>query len=293
VLRYRLLFGPVLIAGIILITWLDQFLEERTGVPATVFVPCGLAIGVLASTELSEILKKCGIGVSRRAIGTAVVAGFLASGLTPLEGADVLGFGGIGIVCTVGAVVLLGSLVFYSRKRTTDGVAAAAGATLLAFVYLGLMAGFLIVLRREHTAWLVLGIIMVTKSYDIGAYFTGRAFGKRKLIQWLSPGKTWEGLIGGLVLSSVVGAAAVWAVNAAGASVVSGFELRVWQGAAIGFTFGLVGQCGDLFASLLKRDAGIKDSSRRLPGFGGVLDVIDSPIVVAPVAWWVFEGLSL
>lgn len=288
-LRQRLLLGPVLIVGVILITWLDEVLALRTGIPALVFLPCGLAIGILASTELTAILKGCRIGVSRRAIATAVILGFLACSLTP---ADLMGFSGIGIICTVGAIVLLGSLVFYSRKRTTAGVAAAAGATLLAFVYLGLMGGFLIVLRREHTAWLVLGILMVTKSFDIGAYFTGRMIGRRKLIPWLSPGKTWEGLIGGLVVSSAVGALGVWVMLAADLSIVSGITLRVWQGAMMGFAFGLVGQAGDLFASLLKRDAGIKDSSRRLPGFGGVLDVIDSPIVVAPVAWWVFEALA-
>jgi phosphatidate cytidylyltransferase len=204
-----------------------------------------------------------------------------------------MGFSGIGIVCTVSAVVLLGSLVFYSRDRQTEGVAAASGATLLAFVYLGLMGGFLIVLRREHSAWLVLGIVLVTKSFDIGAYFTGRFFGRRKLIQWLSPGKTWEGLLGGLVVASLVGALGAWFVGLGGVHVVSdAVRLRVWQGAAMGLVFGLVGQAGDLFASLLKRDAGIKDAGRRLPGFGGVLDVIDSPIVVAPVAWWVFAALA-
>jgi phosphatidate cytidylyltransferase len=116
--------------------------------------------------------------------------------------------------------------------------------------------------------------------------------GKRKLIPWLSPGKTWEGLIGGLVVSSAVGAAGVWAASEAGVALGPRLDLAEWQGAAIGFVFGLVGQCGDLFASLLKRDAGIKDASSRLPGFGGILDVIDSPIVVAPVAWWVFAALT-
>ncbi len=288
-LVYRLLLGPVLIAVIVLVTWADEALQARFDVPAILLLPAILLVGLLASTELGEILKRCETGVSKRAVAVAVGAGFLASSLTPGEA---LGFSGIGIVCTVGAVVLLGSLVFYSRDRRTEGVAAATGATLLAFVYLGLMGGFLIILRREHSAWLVLGILLVTKSFDIGAYFTGRLIGRRKLIPWLSPGKTWEGLIGGLVVSSVVGAAGVWVMGVVDVAVVRGFELRIWQGAIIGFVFGLVGQCGDLFASLLKRDAGIKDSSRRLPGFGGVLDVIDSPIVVAPVAWLVFAALA-
>lgn len=288
-----MVLGPILIVVIIALSWLDEVIGDRTGVPAVLMLPALLIVGILASTELSRIFQRCGIGVARRAVGTAVAAGFLASSLTPAEPARAMGFSGIGVVCTVSAVVLLGSLVFYSRDRQTEGVAAATGATLLAFVYLGLMGGFLIVLRREHSAWLVLGILLVTKSFDIGAFFTGRFFGRRKLIQWLSPGKTWEGLIGGLVVSSVVGAIGAWFVGLGGVHVVSdAVRLRVWEGAAMGFGFGLVGQAGDLFASLLKRDAGIKDAGQRLPGFGGVLDVIDSPIVVAPVAWWVFAALA-
>ena len=288
-----MVLGPILIAVIVALCWLDEMIDARTGVPAVLLLPVLLGVGILASTELSEIFRRCEIGVSRRAVGTAVGLGFLASSLTPADPARAMGFSGIGIVCTVSAVVLLGSLVFYSRDRQTEGVAAAAGATLLAFVYLGLMGGFLIVLRREHSAWLVLGILLVTKSFDIGAYFIGRLFGRRKLIQWLSPGKTWEGLFGGLVVSSAVGALGAWFVGVGNVHVVSdAVRLQIWEGAAMGFAFGLVGQAGDLFASLLKRDAGIKDAGRRLPGFGGVLDVIDSPIVVAPVAWWVFAALA-
>ena len=141
-----MLLGPVLIAAVVLLTWLDEVIEERTGVPAALLLPALLGVGVLASTELSAILRRCGIGVEPAAVGAGVAVGFLASSMTP---AHVLGLSGIGIVCTAGAVVLLGSLVYYSRSKQTQGVAAAAGATLLAFVYLGLMGGFLIVLRRE------------------------------------------------------------------------------------------------------------------------------------------------
>ena len=95
-------------------------------------------------------------------------------------------------------------------------------------------------------------ILLVVKATDIGGFFGGRALGKHKLIFWLSPGKTWEGLIFGGVL-------------------------------------GGIGQAGDLLESLMKRDAEVKDSGALVPGFGGILDIIDSPLLAAPFAYLMFS----
>jgi len=177
---------------------------------------------------------------------------------------------------------LLLSLLFYSRHRTVEGVVAAAGGTLLSFVYLGLMFGFVLAIRREHSVWLLFWVILTTKASDIGAFATGKAIGKHKLILWLSPGKTWEGLYGGIALSAAVGAAGIAGLNQWQSEPVP----PAWTGAIAGVLFGLTGVVGDLIASLFKRDAGLKDSSQVLPGFGGVLDVLDSALLVAPVAYW-------
>ncbi|WP_299377669.1 phosphatidate cytidylyltransferase, partial [uncultured Kiloniella sp.] len=99
---------------------------------------------------------------------------------------------------------------------------------------------------------------------DTGAYFAGRAFGRRKLAPAVSPGKTWEGLVGGVVFSSL----ASLLLLAPLADLAPGYALLV------GAILGVVGQVGDLAESLLKRDAGVKDSGSILPGFGGVLDLI-------------------
>ncbi len=159
----------------------------------------------------------------------------------------------------------------------------ACSATLFAFVYFGTLPGFYLALRHQHSVWVVAAAILVTKACDIGAYFTGRAVGRHKLIPWLSPGKTWEGLVGGMVLSA--GVALVLAAvsnqwDLVGRWVTVGGERLfhpttyplLWTAGA-GLVLGAVGQLGDLAASLLKRDAGIKDSGRALPGFGGLLDV--------------------
>jgi phosphatidate cytidylyltransferase len=146
------------------------------------------------------------------------------------------------------------------------------------------MTGFFLAIRRTHSAWWIVGIILVTKACDSGAYFTGRAIGRHKLIPWLSPGKTWEGLAGGIALATIAGlvmaAASRWLPTAED-------HVPLWLGALCGVVFALVGQFGDLAVSLLKRGAGMKDSSSLLPGLGGVLDVLDSPLMVAPVAYWI------
>ena len=130
--------------------------------------------------------------------------------------------------------------------------------------------------------WLVLWMVLVTKSGDTGAFATGRLIGRHKLIFWLSPGKTWEGLVGGVIAAAAVGAAGLGAIR----GIVDEPVPPLWTGAIAGVLFGLTAVLGDLIASLFKRDAGIKDASSVLPGFGGVLDVLDSPLLVAPVAFW-------
>ena len=277
--------GFILVVGLIGAAWLDEWLSRATGIPGIIVMPALLAVGLGAGRELISIFSLLGVNLSAWVTSTAIGIGFLASGLTPI---DVQGISGISIVCTAGAVVLIGALVYYSRGKNPHGVAIRAGGTLVAFVYIGLMGGFLLALRKEHSAWLMLGILLVTKSSDIGAYFVGRFFGRRKLIEWLSPKKTWEGFVGGVVASTAVGALAVWLANDHIPLVTPEFILSPWQGALAGLIFGVVGQGGDLVASLLKRDAGLKDASNVLPGFGGILDVIDSPLAVAPVAYWLF-----
>jgi phosphatidate cytidylyltransferase len=192
------------------------------------------------------------------------------------------------VTATGAAVVLMGSMVWHSRARSSKGVLGAGGAALLSFVYLGLMFGFVLVLRREHSAWVVLGVLVLTKSCDIGAYFTGKTLGRHKLILWLSPGKTWEGLAGGIVAASLLGVLFAWLVTRWGVSP-GDVPMAWWHGALLGAFLAITGQTGDLVASLLKRDAGVKDSSSLVPGFGGVLDIVDSLLPAAPVAYWLLH----
>jgi phosphatidate cytidylyltransferase len=298
VLKHRLIFGAVLIALLLLVFYLDDtldtvrisgFLQELRGgrehLPRGLLLFCvSLIIGPFAAWELSRILRANGIRATVPITCLASVVGLCLSYCVPQ---DTHGPVAIAITSTGLVAVFVGSLAYYSRRRTVEGVCAAAGGAMFAMVYLGLMFGFLLALRRYHSAWVLLGILAVTKSCDIGAYFTGRALGRTPLIPWISPKKTVEGFAGGIVLAALLGLALA-AVSQRLADITS---VPLWLGAACGVIFAVVGQVGDLIASLFKRDAGVKDSSTVLPGFGGVLDVIDSPLLVGPVAYWIFTSL--
>ena len=131
----------------------------------------------------------------------------------------------------------------------------------------------LVLINRQHEglAWTFWAMALVW-GCDIGAFFAGRTFGGPKLAPRLSPNKTWSGLIGGVLLASVVGALMHWRF---------GLPLRMTL-ATPGLA--VVAQGGDLFESWLKRRAGVKDSGTILPGHGGVLDRLDGLVPVAPLA---------
>lgn len=177
---------------------------------------------------------------------------------------------------------IFGMFLYQARRFGTENVIANCGAGLLAILYLGFLSGFVLAVRVEFGMWHTLMFIFTVKSSDTGAYAMGRLFGKHKFSPRISPGKTWEGMAGAVLLAAVVAVAF---------SVFCG--IMSWPAAiAFGAIFAFLGQLGDLAESMLKRDAQQKDSSGTVPGFGGVLDVIDSPLVTAPVAYLFFMLIS-
>ncbi|MCI0362637.1 MAG: phosphatidate cytidylyltransferase [Phycisphaerales bacterium] len=296
-MKYRLITGPLLLALLLGVILLDNWLETAPlsnwpwlqrlfhGKP---YLPRGIVLYLFATfvvmpfaaRELSAIFRLQGIATRRTLTTVAAMLGVTLSYVIP-AGTDAVT--AIALMSTGMILVFVGALLTFSQNRNVEGVVAAAGAVMFAMVYLGLTMGLYLALRRSHSAWWIVGIVVTTKACDTGAYFTGKAIGRHKLIPWLSPGKTWEGLVGGVLAAIAAGLVLAWLSQAllAGRDQVP-FE-TAWWWAAI---FALVGQFGDLMKSLLKRGAGIKDSSSLLPGLGGVLDVLDSPLMVAPVAYW-------
>ena len=165
----------------------------------------------------------------------------------------------------------------FTRQNTFEALSGLA-TTIFGLAYIGGLFSYLFYLRAfkgEHGAWLVTYLILVTKMGDAGAYFVGRMLGRHTLIARISPRKTVEGFVGGVLTSAVTALlAAPMVTRLAGAPVLTLF---------VGLLLGLLGQFGDLAESLIKRDCQVKDSGVLWPGLGGVLDVIDSLLFTAPV----------
>ncbi len=127
----------------------------------------------------------------------------------------------------------------------------------------------------EQGGWILLYLMTLVWIADIGAYFSGRRFGKNKLAPGISPGKTWEGVVGG-VIANVIWMLVVF-------SLTDLLDMSLFWFVGIGLAASAISVVGDLFESILKREAGVKDSGKILPGHGGVLDRFDSIIAAAPV----------
>ena len=144
-------------------------------------------------------------------------------------------------------------------------------------VFVGAWLGLVLLQASEGGYWLIIWAFALAWSVDTGAYFAGRSLGRIKLAQRVSPGKTWEGVAGGISAGLAVGVGLAWAFDLG--------SLAEWTFMALALS--VVAVFGDLFESVVKRASGAKDSGTLLPGHGGVLDRIDSTIAVVPIfALW-------
>jgi phosphatidate cytidylyltransferase len=165
-----------------------------------------------------------------------------------------------------------------------DKMIASVGATLLGVLYVVLLGGHLVALRtstdpylQPHAADLLSFFFLVIMGSDTGAYYTGRAFGRHKLAPNISPGKTWEGAVGGMLASLLMAAIAhFWFFP----------ELSLKAALPLAAVMNVLGVVGDLTESALKRGAGAKDAAQILPGHGGLLDRLDSLLFNAPVIYY-------
>jgi len=166
-------------------------------------------------------------------------------------------------------VAAIATAMFYEWTRIARGWGAAWYASGFVYALVPALALLWIRERDAHGLYLLLWAFIVTWSTDIGAYFAGRRFGRRKLAPAISPGKTVEGLYGGVAAATLMGGAWVIATHL-------GFALL-----ALAPVLAVAAQGGDLFESSMKRRAGVKDSGSWLPGHGGVLDRLDGLVPVA------------
>lgn len=301
-------YAPVYLGG------LGKLLDRGSVIP----LACAL-VAWLASRELVALLRMTGVNPHARFAALACVVLVLAPWLSA---AGWVGVGptareGVQLQLALVAAALLGSgMVQFKRTDLPNGLRDVAG-TWMVILYCGLLTSFLTLLRCDvnvpgrEGVWTLLVILLVCKISDIGAYFTGSFIGRHRLIPHVSPGKTIEGFFGGVLASALLSLLFMKLHSISTATenpltdnrLTEGYRLLLndmtmvyrnltWTQAVIfGAVMSIAGQAGDLLESVFKRAAGAKDSARILPGFGGILDMIDSPVAAAPVAWFLLTYL--
>ena len=256
-----LVLGGVFLVSLIIFKWMFMVLA-------------GALIG-LTVFEVASALRFAGRDVPR--VASTVVA------VATVPAAFFFGVDGLWLA-TLAAVVLitlwrLGEQFRPSHNTDARAVFADIGAGALVQVYVTFLAGLYVVLvGLPGGEWWTLAAIIIVVATDIGAYASGLAFGRHKLAPLISPGKTWEGFLGSIVVATVAGVLLSWLM----------LGQPWWLGLILGPLLALVGTMGDLTESLIKRDLGIKDISSMLPGHGGFLDRLDSILPSAAVAYVVY-----
>lgn len=292
---WRLLLGPVLIAGLAGI-----FTADAWSGPAAPIL-CLLAVGLAwrGAWELSRLFRTRNFQVQTWLACSGSIVIVLANwwerwrATSDLHVRDPAALGPTMLVFTL---VLLGLMFNQAMRYRSPGHSMESlGGEILIVSYIGVLLSLTTQLRwvaGTAAGYVALGsVVMSVKSGDIGAYFIGKTFGRRKLVPALSPGKTWEGA-GGALLGAMLGSL-LWFRVLAGWIDPHGFHGASWAPLLYGAILGIVGLAGDLCESLMKRDLGQKDSGQLLPEFGGLLDILDSVLYAAPVGYllWLFLPL--
>ncbi len=279
-LKHRLIFGTLMTIFFVGVLLLDGYIDlpagfSTTGVPARATILCILiaVLIVLAHLELSNLAAAKGLTIFRPFAVLCSVA--LA---TTWYWPQLFNIAVDKYLAAVTAAAVLGLFFLQYLYFGAAKVLSNCGANLFSIFYAGLLPAFFVLLRIEKGIWPLLMLIVVIKCSDIGAYTAGSLWGRHKFSPVISPGKTWEGMGGGIVFA--VAAAVLFAA-------ISGI-MPWFTAAAFGIAFTFIGQLGDLAESLIKRDAERKDASASVPGFGGLLDIIDSPLLAAPFAYLFF-----
>lgn len=295
-LRWRLLLGTIFIAALVGLCWLDYRAER----PGLFLFPLAMLLTWAASGEVLWLLAARDLKPLRWVVysGNLLIVGSNAIWLfgpqSLLGGTDAELAKLAWPILALAIATIVAFLGEMRRYEKPGGVIVNLSLAVFSFVYVGVLMSFLVQLRAlgGQRAGLValVALIAVVKLGDIGAYTVGRLIGKHKLAPVLSPGKTVEGAAGAIIFSCL----ASWLVfhhlmpAVVGSDAVASPRAPSWGWLAFGVIVGAAGMIGDLAESLFKRDMGRKDSSPWLPGFGGVLDLLDSLLIAAPVAYLCF-----
>jgi len=266
-MRNRILVGALLLLGSLFLIWWGV-------IPVT--LEC-LMIGCLGYYEFTELARKKGGRRPSMLMGIiGIVILLVSSCFLPA----------IFFLPLLFLIIFLILVHFVFHKDLHPNTLFDAAATLLGVIYLGVFLSFVVFFRQvpgqilvgsyavSRGASLLAYIILLNAGTDIGSFFVGKFLGRHRLCPNISPGKTVEGALGGLLFAILIGY-----------FLGDWLGFRLWQGAAMGLIVSLAAQLGDLWESIIKREAGAKDSGNFLGSHGGILDRFDSLLFSAPLAY--------
>jgi phosphatidate cytidylyltransferase len=272
----RVVSGAVLLLVAVLVVWFA---------PPLLFLAAAEALLIAAFLEYGALARQGGLTLPLLPSGAAAALTAAAFARLPALSPPAAAVEGV----LMSALVALGSLTV-ARWRVAGTTAPGPGSDALACVaaaifpaiYLGLPIGAMIAIRDTHGPQGLFLLMLTVVVSDTAQYYSGRAFGRRPLAPQISPKKTVEGAVGGFVCGGLF-------LTAAGAWWLPGVPVTLR--AMLGVTMVALGIAGDLFESMLKRSAHVKDSSGLIPGHGGALDRIDALLFTAPIYYIVLKYL--
>jgi phosphatidate cytidylyltransferase len=294
--------ATIIVVPLVALLWADC--QWNFGLPGIWLVPLPLVATVLGVAEVLQLLAAKNLRPTAWAVhaGALLVISssvWLVFGPPfPLRATGEVAFGPLGLTeMAFMASLALILIVEMGRYREPGSAVVNVALGVFTVAYVALSMTFLVLLRLHHdNRWgmaAIVSLVLVTKMSDTGAYTFGHLLGRHKMSPHLSPGKTIEGGIGGMLTACATSVAFFywllpWIVG------VATTPPPLWACLAYGMILTVAGALGDLAESLLKRDMGYKDSSRWMPGMGGVLDVLDSLLLAAPAGYlcWISGWLG-
>jgi phosphatidate cytidylyltransferase len=201
-------------------------------------------------------------------------------------GLDWLSIQSIVVLTLIESLLLIFVVLHYQKSRGVDGPTSRLFILMAGILSIVLFTASLTHFRNEFSPQIILLSLLIIWAVDTGAYFSGKRFGKTKLAQYVSPGKTWEGVWGGVALAFTISLVGLLWLQVA-------LNVSIWFFAIVLATVALFSVLGDLFESVLKRQSGLKDSGSIFPGHGGILDRADSLLIAIPMMYvlWHFGSV--
>ena len=293
-LKWRLTLGFPIVIFTALIFWLDL----KSPIPGVAIMPPFLVCVWFLCREFLGLLNAGGLYPRRSTVyaGTLWImlwcwlASYKMMPQIQNEGWDIAAKACLLTMLAMAGGIIIAFVGEMARFKHPGGNTINLAGAIFAIAYLGMLGCFIIMLRIAYGIGAVVALVITTKFCDIGAYTVGRLIGKHKMAADLSPGKTIEGGIGGLAFA-VFGAWLSLEVLIPWSHATPLCAGEQWPGVILfGILVGFTGGLGDLAESLIKRDVRRKDSGSFVPGFGGFLDIFDSLLLAAPVAFglWAF-----